>query len=732
MLFSLSKLKYFAVPFSLCIALTACGTKEYQMEDNYVSTSESLYEDYIVSVDEETGPLLEPEKQALFSVGEIDRNITPEQLKIIEKEYKHYVKNPRGRVTIERFMYRALPYLDYTKKVFRDRNMPEELAYLAFVESGYHPFARSSANAMGMWQFMAPTGRHCGLAINWWIDERLDPYKATKAAASYLQEMYDEFHDWHLALAAYNAGPGKIRRALAETGTDNFFDLMEANDNIESSKIRIKQETADYVPRFIAMVKIIRNFDLLGYEAKENELGKGHKVIAERAVAIKAQRGSDLKAIAKAMDMSWREFRDYNPAFLQTVTPMNADAVFYVPASLQAKGLEVSKMKMVAGWSTYTIRRGDTLSGISKKTGVPIHILRQANAISEPLQIGVRLRIPGSSTYIADKSSGQSATPGKQPLHDTNYTVKSGDTFGEIANSHGLTLAELKKANPQISDVTKIALGQKIYIPGLKKNNNTLAAANTGKTAKQTAAVNKTSAKTRALAKETQKLAAKTTHYTVKSGDTLYSIAQRHGLSVQDLQNLNNGISPQGLSVGKKLAVSGIPAPQAKTLGRHETAKTYSVQKGDTLYSIAKRHGMSVEELQAYNKGLTTSLSIGQKIKIPSSAQPKVLAQKTIIHIVKKGDTLYSIGRNYNVSVDAIVAFNNLKNNSLSVGQKVKIPSSDYQVASRIQTYKVRKGDSFWSISKKFGMSTDELLSLNNLSENATLAIGDQIQVYPH
>ena len=227
--FSISKLRHLILPAAVCLSLTACGTKNYQPEDNYVSTDDSLYENYILSVDEETGPLLEAEKKAFLSVSEIDRNITAEQLKCVEKEYKHYIKNPRGRVTIERFMYRAMPYLDFTKKVFREKNMPEELAYLAFVESGYHPFARSSANALGMWQFMAPTARHCGLTINWWIDERLDPYKATYAAADYLQEMYDEFNDWHLALAAYNAGPGKIRRALTETGTDNFFDLMDAN-----------------------------------------------------------------------------------------------------------------------------------------------------------------------------------------------------------------------------------------------------------------------------------------------------------------------------------------------------------------------------------------------------------------------------------------------------------------------------------------------------------------------
>lgn len=675
MFFSLSKVRHFTVPLALCAVLTACGTKEYQAEDNFVSTSDSLYEDYIVSVDEETGPLLEPEKQALFSVGEIDRNITAEQLKIIEKEYKHYVKNPRGRTTIERFMYRAQPYLEYTKKVFRDRNMPEELAYLAFVESGYHPFARSSANAMGMWQFMAPTARHCGLTINWWLDERLDPYKATEAAAKYLQEMYDEFGDWYLALAAYNAGPGKIGRALEYTGTDNFFSLMEVNDTIENSSIKIKQETADYVPRFLAMVKIIRNFELLGYEPREHSLGKGHNVISDKAVAIKAQKGTNLLAVAQNLNMSWNEFKDYNPAFLQTVTPLSHETVFYVPRKLQAKGLEVSKMSLVAGWSTYTIKRGDTLSGISKKTGVPIHVIRQANVISGPLQIGRQLKIPGSGTYLAERAEVSSDFEAKRPLNDLNYTVKSGDTFGQIANNHGLTLEELKKANPQIRNITQIARGQKIYIPGLKTE-----AQKQSKPVQVAEKKVQRPSKTAQLAENTQKLSKKTASYTIKSGDTLYSVAKKHGLSVEQLQALNNNIDPTTLSVGQKIAVSGkIPAVQ-NTRRSAPKMQTYTVKQGDTLYSIAKRHGLSVAELQGINKSLTTSLKVGQKISVPNGGS-KLIAQPRI-HIVKKGDTLYSISKSYNVSVDALKAYNNMADNSLSIGQKVKIPSSDYTVAS--------------------------------------------------
>lgn len=689
--FSFPKLRQMALPFALCIALTACGTKNYQSED-YISTHDSLYEDYIVSVDEELGPLLEPELHAFLSVGDIDKDITSEQLKLIEHEYKHYVKNPRGRVTIERFMYRAMPYLKYTKQVFHDKNMPEELAYLAFVESGYHPFARSSANALGMWQFMAPTARHCGLTINWWLDERLDPYKATQAAADYLQELYDEFNDWYLALAAYNAGPGKIRRALTETGTDNFFDLMAANDQITNSKIKIKQETADYVPRFLAMTKIIRNFHVLGFTAKEHDLGKGHSVITEQAVAIKAQRGTDLKALAREMDMPWQTFRDYNPAFLQAVTPLDSDTYFYVPVSRQAKGLEVSKKQMLAGWSHYTIKKGDTLSAISRKTGVPVHVLRQANTISEPLKVGHTLRLPAKHTYLADNAVGGRGKAAQKTKttekHSYTYKVKSGDTFRKIASNHGLTVAELKVANPKIKDITKLSRGQKIYIPQKNENLHTSIAENNKK---KQETVNKKENKTQKLAQETSRLSQKTAKYTIQRGDTLYSVAKKHGLTVEQLQKINNGLSPQGLAIGQEIFVSAhkntlTAKNDSKKQQTSAKSKTYTVKQGDTLYSIAKAHGFSVAVLQSCNKNLTTSISIGQHINIPAKGQTAnkqtKVAAKPVIHIVKKGETLYSIGRNYNVTVDAIIAYNKFADNNISVGQKIKIPSSNYTMAS--------------------------------------------------
>ena len=161
-------------------------------------------------------------------------------------------------------------YIAYAKKVFRDQGMPEELANLAIVESGYKPEAVSRVGAAGAWQFMPETGLHYGLAQDSWQDERFDPWRATEAAAMYLRKLYNDFGDWPTAIAAYNAGEGKLLRAKEKTGASNFFEV-KARNHILDEKARLKDETKNYVPKFMAVSKIMRNLEELGFEAIEPE-----------------------------------------------------------------------------------------------------------------------------------------------------------------------------------------------------------------------------------------------------------------------------------------------------------------------------------------------------------------------------------------------------------------------------------------------------------------------------
>lgn len=150
------------------------------------------------------------------------------------------------------------PYHDDFKRVFAELNLPTELVHLAYIESGFSPNARSPKRAVGMWQFTADTARHCGLMVNHKQDERRDAMKSTRAAAKYLAELYGQFGDWHLALAAYNGGPARVERIIQEQGTRNFFEL--------SRKGVFPTETKNFVPKFLALTKIMNNLEFFGFE----------------------------------------------------------------------------------------------------------------------------------------------------------------------------------------------------------------------------------------------------------------------------------------------------------------------------------------------------------------------------------------------------------------------------------------------------------------------------------
>ena len=198
-------------------------------------------------------------------------------------------------------------------------------------------------------------------------------------------------------------------------------------------------------------------------------------------------------------------------------------------------------------------------------------------------------------------------------------------------------------------------------------------------------------------------------YYTVKSGDSLWSISKKFGITVDELKNANN-LSSNLLSVGQNLIIPGKEA--------QATGDEYVVKKGDTLYSIARKYNTSVDNLKSINNITTDSLAIGQIIKLPSTNN---VASDT--YIVKKGDSLYSIARSYNTSVDKLKEINNLTSNALAIGQVLKIPSSN---ESSNEVYTVKKGDSLYSIAREYGTTVDAIKKLNNITSN-TLSIGQKL-----
>ncbi len=454
----------------LCILflLNGCGTKEKSV---VTPTKVSLHGVQLTA----------KEKEILYSTGQLDKNIPAEGMTAIAKQYSRFLYGSRR--TMEIFSQRSEDYLGHARQVFRQKGLPEELAYLALVESGYKATAKSHAGAAGMWQFMPYTGKHFGLQQDRYVDERLDPYESVEAAATYLKQLHNMFGDWLLAIAAYNAGQGKIKRALDGTGANDFFTLVARNDRL-SEKQKLRLETMVYVPRFLAMTKIMRNLPALGFAPVNHNQSSLH-------ARFKVGPSTDLRDLARAVGVPYQDFRKINAQHKGHVTHRNKNTYIYVPKQKQSavqryiasgKGrrsgtylaqsgktnpravastkADKRKTRTVATRTTrsYTVKSGDSLSRIAVKYDTTTAALIKVNKLDKSgnVRIGQKLTIPGKGTptrAVAQRSKSRT------------HVVKYGDTVGAIAQRYNMSTKQLLKLNKKSS--ANIREGEKLLVSSL-------------------------------------------------------------------------------------------------------------------------------------------------------------------------------------------------------------------------------------------------------------------------
>jgi len=428
------------------------------------------------------------------------------------EQYFNYFTH-KARKTMVRWLERSQPYLPYVRRVFTQYGLPQDLVLLPFVESGYNVRAYSWAGAGGMWQFMKGTGRIYGLKADWWIDERRDPYKATDAAARHLRDLYDRFGDWYLALAAYNAGEGKISRALKKAGCNDFFELTKRNRKL-SRRIRLKTETKHYVPKFIAISKIFQSLDTLGFKPVSWDM--------ETEVApVKIPGGTDLLALARAGGMSWSDFHKYNPAFRRQVSPPHMQATAYLPVSKADKMMAYLAdpgSRPYAGYTRHRVRSGESWWRISRRYKVPVSVLKKVNNTrSNNLRPGQFVMVPGNSssrTVAASRPASSSSSKTRAiAAKRGNYIVRSGDTLWSISQKFGTTVNTVKRSNGLRS--SKLKVGQKLYIP------------------------NNSNSATKQAVKDAEKVKTQLVRYKVRRGDNLTAIARKFGVTVSELRKWN-------------------------------------------------------------------------------------------------------------------------------------------------------------------------------------------------
>jgi len=481
-------------------------------------------------------PLTPAELHAFKTVTAFDRYLSEEDARIVELQFKYFVHQHRR--SFERFLERSARFLPYVRKEFENRGIPEELVYVFMIESGGNPNARSRAGAVGLWQFMPRTGRHYRLFQNAWIDERRDPYKATIAAADYLLKLYNDFGDWHLVAAAYNAGEGKIGRALSGTGAGDFFELNRLNDNLEY-RAQLRKETRDYVPRLIAVAKIMRNLERLGFSEPDPAL-------AWDLQPLILPPSTNLTALARDLDLSWEEFSGMNPAYRRTASPPNMDTTAYVPPDKRENAVafvQSREARVSPDGRTHTVQKGDTLASIARRHKTSIAAIREANGFDQLPAIGAVIIIPGRGTAGA-------AGPA---VAGSNYTVHSGDTLNSLARQWGVSVNAIRAENGMGANDTNLRAGQRLLIPGGARP------ASAPLPRKESAAPSATAPLAKASGGSAVPGPASGMTYTVQQGDTLFSIARNNGVSVGALQKANNMGSNTNLRVGQRLVIPSGP-----------------------------------------------------------------------------------------------------------------------------------------------------------------------------
>jgi membrane-bound lytic murein transglycosylase D len=542
----------------------------------------------------------------------------------------------------QRGLDRSQKYLPYIREEFEKAGLPEDLVWLAMVESQFTPRINSRVGAGGMWQFMRSTGVRYGLTSDGFVDDRYDWKEATQASIKYLTELYEMFESWPLAVSSYNMGEAGVERVIAmNRGDRNWWNLMET----PPAANRIPRETKKFYPKLLASAIIANNPEQYGF--------KINKLQAEETEVVKVNGAYSLQDIAQTVGISRETLQKYNQHLLNGHTSPNRTTNVYVPVgkerTLVAALPKLPKLRP----DSHRVRQGETLSEIASLYKVKVRDLMNSNRIKSArhLQIGQRLVIPGR-VGASPRSVAKANGPRKV------YTVKSGDSLSRIASRNRISVANLQRWN-NMGAGTRIHVGDRLYI----------SQQGTGST--PTAIASKPSSST------------KVTKYTVKRGDFLEKIAKNHAVSLNDVLRWNNLTKRSTIRVGDEIKLY-LPSlsepknsPSTVALRSEGNKVTHKVKSGESISTIAMRHGVNTNDIYKWNKLNSRSvLQVGQSITVYKS-EPKTTSKTAVLtmaHVVRSGDNPSDIAKKYKIKLRDLYALNGWKKDPvLQIGQKVKI-----------------------------------------------------------
>jgi len=446
--------------------------------------------------------------------------------------YLNYFKTPRGSAIVETGLRRAGRYREMVQRVLKEEGLPQDLIYLAQAESAFLPQAVSKAGARGMWQFMSFAGRKYGLQKTWWVDERQDPEKATRAAARDLRDLYGEFGDWYLAMAAYNSGAGAVQHAVERTGYADFWELYHRNV--------LPKETMNYVPIILALTLISKDPARYGIDFEPEP--------AFKADMVKPGQAIDLRLVAETIDTDLESLRGMNPELLRLVTPPDPEFVLRVPeGSAERFFAEIAAIppEKWVSWRRHKVEQGETLSSIAKQYRVSPAEVADANdlALGASLEEGQKLIIPAAAR--AEASSGKVI----------RYRVRRTDTIATIADEFDVTPSELRQWNHLKGDHVVRGTSLRIYPGGMSPAPQAQQQAKAKSATAEALVARRGNSAATANTPIMEARSSSTVVHHVKQGETLWSIARAYQTTVEAIQAGNRFLFSRPLQVGDTLTI---------------------------------------------------------------------------------------------------------------------------------------------------------------------------------
>ena len=635
----------------------------------------------------------------------------------VQRLINYFTKTRRGVQTMRVSLGRGNAYRAMIDRILEEEDVPAELFYLAMAESGFRPKARSYAYATGMWQFISSRGKQYGLRQDRYLDLRYDAETSTRAAAKHLKDLYIEFNDWYLAMAAYNCGPNRVKSAIRRTGSRDFWTL--------SKRRALPSQTRNYVPIILAMTYVGKNQDLF-------DLGELDPAPDLRYDTVRTRGEVSFDLIADMTGSSVETIRDLNKALFRSATPPYPYDLRLPPDSGEHYRREVALVPPDKRnqWRRYEVRAGETLEAVANRYKVEPARLAELNSLEDGVELagGMRLTVPTTTKLQIYRYYGGVAGGLLEP-GTGRYRIASGDTLGAIARRFRTTVANLQAWNGLNS--TRIRAGRYLIVQPPGTAASSAARGSSGATPTGT--------------------------YTVRRGDSLSAIGARVGASVSQLRAWN-GIRGSTIHIGQTLKVPGPPPSSAPARAAASGAPSrgqpapsprhYRIRSGDSLSTIAGRFGVSVGDLRSWNNLRSSRITAGKFLIVrppsgtgsPAAPAATATGSAATHYTVRRGDTLGGIAERYRVTASQLRRWNNIRGSTIHPGQRLAVRGpaasgggSAGQAARANPTagtgsYIVQRGDTLGGIAERYRVTASQLRRWNNI-RGSTIHPGQRLAV---